>query len=153
MPRVRMSLLLALAAIAAGCGGDSAPAPATTTQAPPPAATTPAASAPPAETTVERPPPESVPPIPDRDASAPKPDPELFFLFAEADDARAAAADLERHGYRVRTVPPADDVKDWSVIAEGTPDGPDLKAAAGRFRPWAAARDGKYDGHVVPLAP
>jgi hypothetical protein len=146
---VRLGLILVAAVVAAGCGDDPGPAPVPT--APPPQATP---TAPPAETApTETQPAEQVPPIPESDDAAQPPSPELFFLFPAEEDARAAATELEQHGYRVRTAPPADDVPDWSVIAEGTPAGGDLKTAELAFRAWAEARDGRYDGNEIPVGP
>ena len=93
-----------------------------------------------------------MPPIPRGTLGQGGPDPELFFLFAAEDDARAAAGELRRHGYRVRTTAPAADVRDWSVIAEGTPAGR-LAEAEDAFRAWAKARGGRYDGNEIAVGP
>ena len=151
MPGVRLGLLLIAAVIAVGCGDDSEPA--TTTPAAPPATMTTSTAPPPTVPADEPTKEQQIPPIPERDPAAPGPHPELFFLFGDEENARAAAAELEEHGYRVRTAPPADDVPDWSVIAEGTPAGGDLKTAEQAFDAWAQARDGRYDGNEIPVGP
>ena len=157
---VRRLAALALALIAvAGCGtGDDERRTATA-----PGANTaePQSPAQPATTTEEPAPAEEadqggrdtrVPPIPRGSFRQGGPDPELFFLFPDEQDARAAAAELNDHGYRVRTAPPAADVRDWSVIAEGTPQGR-LAEAEDAFRAWAKARGGRYDGNEIAVGP
>ena len=134
-----------------GCGDDSDIISGTQ-----PSSTTPAATSPTTETAppvAEAQPGKPIPPIPDSNPAADPPHPELFFLFPAEEDARAAAAELEQHGYRVRSAPPADDVPEWSVIAEGTPAGGDLKTAETAFRAWAQAHNGKYDGNEIPVGP
>ena len=154
----RLAAIIALGLAVPGCGSDAKPAaeqtaaapPAPTTQTATPATTT--ATAPPA-TAPEEPAGKSVPEIPQRDESAKQPWPEFYFYFAQEANARAAAADLQQHGYRVRTTAPEPDIKEWSVIGEGAPQTPDLAAADRAFEPWAKARDGRYDGNEVPVGP
>ncbi len=142
--------MLVLAVLVVGCGSGDEPGE-TTAAAPPPTMTT--ETVPPPTVAQEEPAEEQVPAIPRRDAAAAGPHPELFFLFPGETDARAAAADLEQHGYRVRTTPPADDIPEWSVIAEGSPDAPDLETAEAAFGAWAEARSGRYDGNEIPVGP
>lgn len=146
--------MLVLAVLVAGCGSGDEPG-GTSAAAPPPAEapateTAPSATAPPEEPEESA---EAVPEIPRADAGAPLPHPELFFLFPAEEDARSATAELEEHGYRVRTTPPADDIPEWSVIAEGAPDAPDLSTAERAFGAWARARGGSYDGNEIPVGP
>ena len=157
VPRTPLRARLALAVTVAlvGCGSDERPRQqATTPQSPPQTAAPPT----PAPTTGEPKPgspterPDELPPIPRGTLGKGGPDPELFFLFPDEADARAAASDLQRHGYRVRTTPPAADVRDWSVIAEGTPAGR-LKVAEEAFRRWAKAHGGRYDGNEIAVGP
>ena len=144
--------MLVLAALVVGCGSDDESAE-TTAAAPPPAATMTTATTPPPTVPEDEPAKAQIPPIPQRDTAAPGPHPELFFYFRDEEDARAAAAELEEQGYRVRTSPPADDIPEWSVIAEGTPDAPDLDTAEQAFSAWARARNGEYDGNEIPVGP
>jgi hypothetical protein len=149
--RLRACVTAALVVVA-GCGDDSDILP----SGPPPATTPTTATSPTTETAppvAEPEPGTQVPPIPERDTTAKPPEPELFFLFPAEDDARAAAGELATQGYRVRTTPPADDVPEWSVIAEGTPTGGDLATAETAFRAWAQALGGRYDGNEIPVGP
>ena len=154
----RLAVTLALGLAAGGCGSDSKPAaeqtatvpPAPTVQATTPSTTT---ATGPADTTQTEPAGKPVPEIPRRDASAKPPWPEFYFYFEHERNARAAAADLQRHGYRVRTTAPERDIKEWSVIGEGAPQAPSLASADKAFEPWAEARDGRYDGNELPVGP
>ena len=150
MPRVRLStcVIAVVVVVAVGCGDDSDIISGTE-----PSTTTPAAASP----TTETHPPVArsvpVPELPRVDIGSTGPHPELFFLFPAESDAREAAAELDDAGYLVRTTPPADDIPEWSVIAEGTPSAPSLKAAERTFRQWARAHNGKYDGNEIPVGP
>ena len=157
MKRLAVTLVIGGLAVA-GCGSDAEPA-AEQTATTPPAPTAPAATPStttatgPAEATQTEPGGKPVPEIPRRDESARQPWPEFYFYFAAEQDARAAAADLQQHGYRVRTTAPERDIKEWSVIGEGAPEAPSLASADKSFGPWAEARDGRYDGNEVPVGP
>jgi hypothetical protein len=145
--------LAALVLVLAGCGTEGPDVATTQATAPtaPPAAQQPTiAATQPAK--APAPSGKAIPPIPTRTEPASPQDPELFFLFPDEDAARAAAADLKRHGYRVRSAPPEHDIPNWSVIAEGSPAIP-LKAAEEKFSAWAEARGGRYDGSEVGVGP
>jgi hypothetical protein len=154
---MRWILPLVLALALAGCGEPDVPQQAAPTTAAPtvtaPTDTTPTAPAETGEPADDGAGQQPIPAIPRRDTGAQPPDPELFFYFPDEENARAAAAELDEHGYRVRTTPPEGEIKEWSVIAEGTPDAPSLKVAEKAFRPWAEARGGSYDGNEIPLGP
>jgi hypothetical protein len=53
-------------------------------------------------------------------------------------------------GYQVRTTPPGDGIKEWSVIASGDPDALDIATAEDEgFIPLAEALGGEYDGNEI----
>ena len=82
----------------------------------------------------------------------PGPHARFFFYFDAEGPARRAEAVLGDAGYQVRTTPPGDGIKEWSVIASGDPDALDIATAEDEgFIPLAEALGGEYDGNEIPI--
>jgi hypothetical protein len=90
-------------------------------------------------------------PIPRANAAAVAPHPRFYFYFDGEKPARSAARELRSFGYAVRTTAPGGGIAEWSVIATGEPQSPDIATAEDAFEPWALGRDGEYDGNEVPV--
>lgn len=90
-------------------------------------------------------------PIPRANASAVAPHPRFYFYFDREKPARSAGRELRSSGYAVRTMAPGGGIAEWSVVATGEPQSPDIATAEDAFEPWALARDGEYDGNEVPV--
>jgi hypothetical protein len=75
-----------------------------------------------------------------------------FLYFQNETGARAAAAEMEEGGYDVTVAPPAGDVANWSVTAEGARVVDEATIVA--FRAWfervAGRHAGEYDGWEAP---
>jgi hypothetical protein len=93
----------------------------------------------------------SLPAIP-KSKDTPGPHPRFFFYLDAEGPARRAEAVLSDAGYQVQTSPPGDGIKEWSVIASGDPDAPDIATAEDEgFIPLAEELGGEYDGNEIPV--
>lgn len=75
----------------------------------------------------------------------------FYFYFRAEGSARKAGATLRQKGYKARVTAPDDQIREWSVVAEGTPNTIDVSSAEDSMGPWAEALGGEYDGNEIPI--